>query len=64
MRREDDFFPAIAAELGTSASNTGEYRKKLEEFRPFVRVNISFSFILNRQLHGLWKRKKVSSVLI
>lgn len=38
MKIEDDFFPMIAGELGTSAETAAQYQKKLDDFLPVVKV--------------------------
>ena len=38
QRIEDDFFPVIAGELGSSMQNTKHFEKLLEDFQPSVQV--------------------------
>ena len=38
MKIEDEFFPVIAGELGTSKETAEHYQKKLKDFGPQIKV--------------------------
>ena len=46
QRIEDDFFPVIAGELGSSMENCKHYEKQLNDFQPTVKVCVINAVLL------------------
>lgn len=38
MKMENDFFPVIAGELGTSSDSVKHYQRQVEDFLPTIKV--------------------------
>ena len=45
MKIEDEFFPVIAGELGTSKETAQHYQKKLKDFQPQIKVTYTAVFV-------------------
>ena len=63
MRIEDDFFPVIAGELGTSKESCEHHQRKLQEYMPTCKVRrwyLSFLYV-HSLLIGWWRRRSSSS---
>ena len=52
MKVENDFFPKIAGELGSTKEEADKFQKKLDAFRPTYKVIIIIYVCVFRQCSG------------